>query len=171
MLLLFVNWCRRSLSKADRRKYIAAVKCLIKKKPTATSKQVPGARNRLDDFVASHMIEQPRIHFNGHMFFWHRHFVWLYEQALRDECGWTGGQPYWDWTLDAGNILASPVFDGSDTSVGSNGEFIPHGTLHFEGFGGLTVDLPPGQGGGCLKGGPFADLIVSIASHVSEPIR
>ena len=153
--------CRRSLSASDRKKYIAAVKCMTKKKPKATPSQVPGARNRLDDFVASHSIEAARIHFNGHMFFWHRHFTWLYEQALRDECGWTGGQPYWDWTLDAADVTKSPVFDGSPTSMGSNGKFIPHGTLHFEGFGGLSVDLLPGTGGGCLTGGPFADLIVS----------
>ncbi|KAF2795028.1 Di-copper centre-containing protein, partial [Melanomma pulvis-pyrius CBS 109.77] len=154
----------RSLSANDRKKYISAVKCLISHKSQADPKKVPGARNRLDDFVASHLIEQPKIHFNGHMFAWHRHFTWSYEQALRNECGWTGAQPYWDWTLDAGNILASPVFDGSPTSMGSNGEFIPHGTLHFEGFG-LTVDLPPGSGGGCLKHGPFSDLIVNIGAN------
>lgn len=152
---------RRSLSQKERASYTTAVQCLIKKRSQANKRKVPGARNRLDDFVASHLIEGDKIHFNGHLFAWHRHFVWLYEQALRKECGYKGAQPYWDWTLDSSNLLASPLFDGSPYSMGSNGEFFPHGSTHLEAFG-LKLDLPAGTGGGCLKAGPFKDLTVSI---------
>ncbi|KAF2105643.1 hypothetical protein BDV96DRAFT_655415 [Lophiotrema nucula] len=77
----------RSMSANDRKEYISAVKCMYRHKTHANRRKVPGARNRLDDFVASHLIEGDKIHFNGYMFAWHRHFVWLYEQALEDECG------------------------------------------------------------------------------------
>jgi hypothetical protein len=33
------------------------------------------------------------IHGNGLFLTWHRYFVWAYEQALRDECGYEGYQP------------------------------------------------------------------------------
>jgi tyrosinase len=51
-----------------------------------------------------------------------------YEKALWS-CGWDPklGQPYWDWTLDAGSnatFLASPVFD-KVRGFGGNGAFIP----------------------------------------------
>jgi tyrosinase len=47
--------------------------------------------------------------------------------------------------------------------MGSNGEFFPHGATHLEAFG-LSLDLPAGTGGGCLKTGPFKDLVVSNRS-------
>ncbi|KAF2276777.1 Di-copper centre-containing protein [Westerdykella ornata] len=168
----------RSLSQNERADYITAVQCLIGKRSQANRRKVPGARNRLDDFVASHLVEGDKIHFNGHLFAWHRHFVWLYEQALRKECGYKGAQPYWDWTLDSANLLASPLFDGSPYSMGSNGEYFAHGSTHLEAFG-LKLDLPAGTGGGCLKTGPFKDLIVNLglnqtisppAGNVTAPI-
>jgi tyrosinase len=55
--------------------------------------------------------------------------------------------PYWEWGLDCNNMLVSPVFDGSEYSIGSNGD--PSRT-------GAT-------GGGCLKKGtPFANFTVNI---------
>ena len=36
---------------------------------------------------------------------------------------------YWDWTLDAHNIEASPLFDGSDSNRFCNGLAVPHGDL------------------------------------------
>jgi hypothetical protein len=41
--------------------------------------------------------------------------VWTYESVLRNECGYTGAQPYWDYTLDTpengGHFVSSPIFD------------------------------------------------------------
>lgn len=83
----------------------------------------------------------------------------LYEKALREECGYKGPTPYWDWTLYADDPRKSPVFDGSATSMSGNGESIPHGGTYVTAFG-LNVTLPPGTGGGCVKDGPFANLQV-----------
>jgi tyrosinase len=34
------------------------------------------------------------VHFSGIFLAWHRNFVWLWEQALRNECNYAGYQPY-----------------------------------------------------------------------------
>jgi len=46
---------------------------------------------------------------------WHRYTVWTYENALRDECGYKGAHPYWDYSLDmpdhGSSFDKSPIFD------------------------------------------------------------
>jgi tyrosinase len=69
------------------------VLCLQSLPSKAPKDQVPGARSRFDDFVATHMILAPMLHSPTHLFAAHRYFVWAYEQALREECGYTGYQP------------------------------------------------------------------------------
>lgn len=152
------------MKKQERINYTKAVKCLYNKKPPLSSTSVvPGARNRLDDFVAAHIQQSDKIHFNGYLYAWHRHFVYLYDQALRSECSYRGPTPYWDWTRHADDPRRSPVFDGSATSMGGNGEFYPHGATVLTPFG-LNLTLEPGTGGGCVKEGPFTDLVVRTRS-------
>ncbi|KAF3049053.1 hypothetical protein E8E11_009359 [Didymella keratinophila] len=92
------------------------------------------------------------IHGNGLFLTWHRYFVWDYEQASRTECGYTGCQPYWNWFSYTSDFYKSPVFDGSDTSMGSDGAFLAHnGSL----AGARTISIPSGKGGGCIESGPF----------------
>lgn len=64
-----------------------------------------------------------------------------------------GPFPYWNWGDDADDVDSSPVFDGSPTSLGSNGEFERGGG----GFG-----MPSGSGGGCLIEGPFSNRTVNL---------
>lgn len=35
----------------------------------------------------------------GLFFPFHRYFVWSYTQALKNDCGYTGVAPYWNWTI------------------------------------------------------------------------
>ena len=148
------------MTRRERIRYTDAVKCLYSKSPPlSNTADIPGARNRLDDFVASHIQQGQNIHFDGYLFAWHRNFVYLYEQALRKECRYRGPTPYWDWTLNPDDPRNSPVFDGSATSMSGNGESIPHGGTFVTAFG-LNLTLPPGTGGGCVKDGPFANLQV-----------
>ncbi|KAK2882370.1 hypothetical protein FQN49_000425 [Arthroderma sp. PD_2] len=83
-----------SLSKRSRREYIEAVQCLQKKAPLISKEDVPGARSRFDDFSATHILQTPFIHFSGIFLHFHRYYVWFYEKALREECGYKGSQPY-----------------------------------------------------------------------------
>lgn len=109
---------RSDMPETERQNYIAAVTCLMKLPPTSNLTRFPGALSRYDDFVAYHMTHaseysrpscvpltsEPvgtsltaccavQLHDNLHLFGAHKYFVWLFEKALRDECGYTGYQP------------------------------------------------------------------------------
>ena len=63
--------------------------------------EAPGAKSRYDDFVAMHINQTLSIHFTGYFFSWHRYFIWSFEKALQDECGYKGYLPYWNWGKSA----------------------------------------------------------------------
>jgi tyrosinase len=71
-----------------------------------------------------------------------------HEKLLREECGYTGAQPYWDEEKEAGEFSKSKIFDPK------------------YGFGG------DGTGpGGCIETGRFASYIVSSSSFPLGSIR
>ena len=81
---------RGTLSKKERKAYIGAVQCLIKKQAKTPKSLIPGAVSRFDDWVGTHINQTNYIHYTGTFLAWHRYFTWTYEQALRKECGYTG---------------------------------------------------------------------------------
>lgn len=92
----------------------------------------------------------------GHFLPWHRWFTALYEQGLREECGYRGAQPYWDWTLDvtpASKFTKSPVFHPV-FGFGGNGPYVPTNNT--------GMDVPGRTGGGCVQDGPFEDMVVRL---------
>ncbi|KAF7594719.1 hypothetical protein BBP40_008612 [Aspergillus hancockii] len=148
----------RAFSSTQKKAYINSVKCLQKLPSRTPAEKAPGAKTRYDDFVATHIDQTLKIHYTGTFLAWHRYFIYEFEQALRDECGYTGDYPYWNWGADADNLEKSQVFDGSDTSMSGNGEYIPDQPdvkLYLGNY--PAVDLPPGTGGGCVTSGPFKD--------------
>lgn len=140
------------MSSSERKAYITAVQCMFTSPSKSDPAHVPGARTRYDDFVGQHINQTTTIHGTGNFLSWHRYFVHGYETALRNECGYKGYQPYWNWFTYQNDLEASPVFDGSATSMGGDGAFVKHnGTV-----GGVgTVFIPSGKGGGCIESGPF----------------
>jgi tyrosinase len=107
----------------------------------------------------------------GSFLSWHRYYTWSFERVLQQECGYTGTQPvsapllpplplptnqhhqqYWDWGRWAADPEKSPIFDGSDTSLSGNGEKIQHRAAGV---------APAGNGGGCVKTGPFKEYVLS----------
>ncbi|KAI0146499.1 hypothetical protein BJ166DRAFT_502310 [Pestalotiopsis sp. NC0098] len=160
-----------SMAEADRKAYTDAVTCLQSLPAQTPSDLVPGAKSRYDDFVAAHMNQTLTIHYTGNFLSWHRWFVWSYEQALKEECGYNGTQPYWNWGLYASDPASSPIFDGSDYSMGSNGEYIAgRGDLELALDENHTVYLPAGHGGGCVYSGPFTNMTVNLGP-VSLPLN
>ncbi|TVY61108.1 Tyrosinase-like protein orsC [Fusarium oxysporum f. sp. cubense] len=148
----------KALSKKERKAYINAVLCLRKKPSKADPSFAPGARTRYDDFVAVHINQTRTIHATGNFFTWHRYYTWAYEKALRDECGYRGTQPYWNW-FETGDFATNPLFDGSETSMSGDGEFFKHnGSVSGTGL----IFLPSGNGGGCIKKGPFAGATANL---------
>jgi tyrosinase len=75
-----------------------------------------------------------------------------YETALKTECGFKGTQPYWNWGKYT-DLPASPIFDGSETSLGGNGDYVAHA-------GGLMGrPFAAGKGGGCVTKGPLGKSV------------
>ncbi|KAF9691299.1 hypothetical protein EKO04_010796 [Ascochyta lentis] len=159
-----------TLSKRERKSYIDAVLCLQKKKTKTPASLLPGARSRFDDWVGTHINQTNKIHYTGPFLGFHRYFIWQYEQALRNECGYKGYQPYWDWTKTAVTGLEnSPLFDGSDYSMSGNGEFIPgRGNVILGGNGLVEIPIPAGTGGGCVTSGPFKDMKRDLTDYVNK---
>lgn len=60
---------RGSLSRQARIDYTNAVKCLYRKPNLSSLLDVPGARNRYDDFVATHIMHTPKVHYSVCIFF------------------------------------------------------------------------------------------------------
>ncbi|KAI0905837.1 hypothetical protein F4823DRAFT_114010 [Ustulina deusta] len=134
-----------SYSWADRTAFVKAIKCL-QKKPSGGS-QYQGAQNRYEDLVSVHRDMTSNIHQTAAFLVWHRYFVWVFEQMLREECGFDRAMPWWDETKHAGAFANSDVF--SDAWFGrlppkpSDGQ----GTCIESGeFSGTTLHVGPGPG-------------------------
>ncbi|KAG4436158.1 hypothetical protein IFR05_008362 [Cadophora sp. M221] len=150
------------VSVADRKAYIKAVLCLMSSPSKLPAGKFPGATNRYEDFVVVHMQQTLNIHGTGNFLSWHRYYTWAYEQTLRNECGYNGTQPYWDWGRWSSDPESSPIFDGSDTSMSGNGQKVSH----------KATSVGPAQnGGGCVQKGPFANMTVHLGpvSPIADP--
>lgn len=110
-VIITLSLLRHDLSVAQREEYIRAVLCLQSLPPKADKTKYPGVNNRYDDFVLTHEMQAMHLHstvsphhqtlrchsltptHQPHLFPAHRLYVWAYEKALREECGYTGYQP------------------------------------------------------------------------------
>ncbi|KAL2060772.1 hypothetical protein VTL71DRAFT_9414 [Oculimacula yallundae] len=124
----------RTLDAAAQTQYTNAVMCLSTKPSTL------GLNTTLyDDFTYVHTHLNTIIHFVSMFLPWHRYFVQLYHNHLR-ECGYTGPMVYWDWTPDAVNTAESSIWK----VVGGNG--------------GEKTEKTGDQEWACLTDGPFKNL-------------
>lgn len=70
---------------------------------------------------------------------------------------------YWDWPKYADDPIGSPLFDGSAYSLSGDGEAIPHdGPFFSVPNTAFSRTLPAAGGGGCVQGGPFANMTVNL---------
>nr|URY20122.1 polyphenol oxidase 1 [Lyophyllum decastes] len=130
--LLRKEW--RQLTSTEQQEYIAAEQCL-QSLPSKTG--LPGVVTRFDDMQAIHQIQSEIIHNVGQFLAFHRLYVRVHEELLREECGYTGAQPWWNETMDDGHYIDSPLFKpdafggngASDTGCVVDGPFANY-TLH-----------------------------------------
>ncbi|OAL45941.1 Di-copper centre-containing protein [Pyrenochaeta sp. DS3sAY3a] len=152
-----------TLTPWEKTDYINAVKCLAKKPAKTPAGLAAGAKNRYDDFVATHINQTLAIHGTGNFLTWHRYYTWAYEQVLRNECGYKGYQPYYNWPWWAKDPLKSPAFDGSQYSMSGDGAFVAgRNNTCIPSPDACGISLPPSNGGGCIKSGPFKDWKVNL---------
>jgi tyrosinase len=150
------------MPESQRKEYTKAVLCLQSKPPKSPRNLYPGALNRFDDFVATHETMAPELHSQAHLFPAHRLFIWAYEKALREECGYTGYQPYWNWGRTADDPINSPLFNGNDSSMGGNGAPSIYPGIPAMKFAAPYDMIPSAGGGGCVTEGPFKNMVVSL---------
>ncbi|KAK1717666.1 tyrosinase central domain-containing protein [Colletotrichum lupini] len=132
----------RTIPAEERKAYVAAVKCLQSSPNLLNATELPSAKSLYDDFVLTHLNQTGMIHI-------------------------TGTFPYWEWGFDVEDPAKSPVFDGSETSMGSNGAAIEHEGMHLlQSFTNTTIILEPGSGGGCVETGPFSDMVVHVGPRL-----
>ncbi|KAK4118647.1 Di-copper centre-containing protein [Parathielavia appendiculata] len=120
------------LSLDERKQYTNAVLCL-QSKPALMSSQAPGAKSRFDDYVVVHIQQTPRNHGS-----------------------------YWNWDRYAKDPASSPLFDGSEGSMGGNGAKVAHQGIPIPGAPRPYDMIPPGDGGGCVTTGPFKNMTVNL---------
>ena len=113
------------LTKPERRNYIDAIKCLHSKPALTPASVASGARSRFDDFVVTHVLQTYSVHATANFLSWHRYYIYAYEQLLRNECGYKGYLPYYNWAWWHEDPASSPLFDGSDTSISDAGAYVP----------------------------------------------
>jgi hypothetical protein len=96
-------------------------------------------------------------HVQGNFLGWHRYYMWAYEEALRNECGYKGYQPYYNWAWWADDPSKSPLFDGSETSLSGDGSYVKSEALCLPRPDKCFVTLKPSNGGGCVTSGPMKE--------------
>ncbi|KAF7538392.1 hypothetical protein G7054_g2964 [Neopestalotiopsis clavispora] len=138
----------RDLDSAEKAEYLRAAVCL-RELPKEKYAEIEAVTTRMDDLVYTHFSLNTEIHFVANFLPWHRWFVQLHEDLLRNECGYTGVQPYWDWSIDADalNTINAPVFDAA-TGFGGDGKK-------------TGSDVPGFQR--CVVDGPFANTNLTLA--------
>jgi tyrosinase len=140
----------RTLRKSEQQGYISAVLCLRNQ----SSILAPTKQTIYEDFPWIHSRVGYFTHNSAPFLPWHRYFLHIYENTLREKCDYQGSLVYWDWTLDSDAIENSPVFD-PDTGFGGDGEV----------GGELTVS----NTGRCVVDGPFAGIVVPYYDVKYQP--
>jgi tyrosinase len=151
-------YIRATLSRSEKRDYIKAVQCLGKKPAKTPSAIAAGAKSRYDDLVVTHIQQSLFIHGTANFLSWHRYFTWTFEQMLRNECGYKGYQPYYNWAHWSHDPKSGPFFDGSEFSMSGDGAYISgrnYSCFPYEDP--CLMKLQPGSGGGCVTSGPFKE--------------
>ncbi|KAF8470980.1 Di-copper centre-containing protein [Russula ochroleuca] len=138
----------RAFTTEEKADWIRAINCLsqLPHDPALTPSVDPSvslippvntSSSYFDDIVYLHMDLNIRIHFTGLFLPWHRWYVHIFEESLKNKCGYTGVSPYWNWTIDAPDFYESSFWKDSDPVSGlggwgdPNADFrVPDGGFH-----------------------------------------
>ncbi|KAK6518775.1 hypothetical protein TWF506_005910 [Arthrobotrys conoides] len=164
----------RTLSYLERFQFLMAMNCIISKTGKTLGLMKPTERHlyssiktRYDDLVATHINQTFDVHYVGHFLPFHRYYTWTLEKMLRDEAGYTGPFPYWDWHRDfptsgpSNNYAAfinTPMWDAV-LGFGGNGGVPPPNTPD---PGPMAVPGRIPGAGGCVTTGAFKTMTVNL---------
>lgn len=77
---------------------------------------------------------------------------------------------YWNWDRYAKDPANSPLFDGSEGSMGGNGAKVAHQGIPIPGAPRPYNMIPPADGGGCVTTGPFTKY-AAPAKHTTLSVH
>ena len=142
----------------ERKAYTDAIKCMRSLPSRLDQATYPGATNRYLDYAALHIERTRNVHLNGFFLTWHRMFIWLFENDLRESCGYQGTQPYWNWPGTINDLHGSAILNGDEFSMSGDG--YPENldqpiVLSPPSANSPGLSIPHGTGGGCIISGPF----------------
>jgi len=145
----------RALSTDEKAEWIRAVNCLshlphdsaLTPSVDPSVSLIPPVNSSgsyYDDIVYTHMDLNTRIHFTGQFLPWHRWFVHVFEETLKNKCGYTGTSPYWNWTIDAPDFYESSFWKDPDPASGLGGWGDPNADFQVPdgGFNTLPLSYP-----------------------------
>lgn len=138
------------LNATEQAGYIEAELCL---QALPSTLGFPNAQTRWDELQWSHIIQTNWVHSDGQFMPWHRYYVSVHAQLLKDECGYKGSIPYWDEPPDAelAHLNESVIFQ-SDAFGGD----------------GVLLDGDSAAADKCVRDGPFANLTLHMHHNTSE---
>ncbi|PPQ90273.1 hypothetical protein CVT25_013098 [Psilocybe cyanescens] len=122
----------RTLNDTQKADYIREVRYL--QTSPARNPVFQEAVTRFDEFQAYHLQQGDLIHHVGQFLPWHRYWLQLYENALRNECGYQGRNPLNKRILPPNIPLDELVFPDKW-----------RGCIHDGSFANYTVRLGPGK--------------------------
>lgn len=143
-----------AMAPEERKAYTTAINCLRNQPSQLDQSVYPAAINRFSDYAVVHVNRTRTVHLDGFFLVWHRLFLHVFEEDLKNTCGYTGAFPYWNWPATADNLRGSPIFDGSEYSMSGDGFFTNNDPIVLA----PTLSLPHGSGGGCIMSGPFQGM-------------
>lgn len=146
------------LPPCERKAFTDAINCLRSQPSNLDQAQYPAAINRFFDWAVTHVNRTNVAHLDGFFLTWHRYFIHLFEQDLKNVCGFQGTMPYWNWPATADDLTGSPIFNGDEYSMSGNGEYINSGPIVLA----PEFSIPHGLGGGCVTTGPFAGMTYTM---------
>lgn len=128
-----------STSDADKQAFVDGIRCLMSRGPSG---QFGQSRSRYEDLVALHQTLTPNVHGNAKFLLWHRYYLWVFEDMLRSECGYTRSIPWFDETKYAGRFAQSSIFSGRwFGAIALGGRCVTDGQ-----FSNLAINVGPGTG-------------------------
>ncbi|POS74667.1 hypothetical protein DHEL01_v206935 [Diaporthe helianthi] len=129
-----------TLTSAEKNDYIDATLCLME---SPSKSQYAGSKTIWGDLQVAHVAQVQFIHVVGAFLPWHRWFMTVHENLLRNECGYGGPIPYWDEQVDvaAGELTNASIWGDDPTTSFGTGATDANGCLLDGPFKNLTYDL------------------------------
>ncbi|KAE8351279.1 hypothetical protein BDV28DRAFT_162473 [Aspergillus coremiiformis] len=134
----------RSLTESERTDFTQAIICLANR-----PSQWQQNGSIYDDFAILHGGIGSWCHRSASFLPWHRYTLVVFENTLREQCGFKGQIPYWDWSLDWMDLAHSSIWD---SVAGFGGDGDPTGPE-------IVGD------GRCVVDGPFVGLRPILYNH------